>query len=60
MDCAVKNDFPAGRLINAGDEIEGGRLARAVRTNETDEFVAPNLQIQLRHRRESAEADRRT
>ena len=52
-----KGNFPAGRLINAGDEIEHGRFARAVRADEPDEFVAPDLQIQFRHRRQSAEAD---
>jgi hypothetical protein len=45
------------RLINAGDEIERGRLARAIRADEPDQFVAPDLQIQFRHRRQAAEAD---
>ena len=54
---AVERNFALRRLINAGDKIEHRRLARAIRADEPDQFVAPDLQIQFRHRRQSAEAD---
>ena len=51
-------DGALGRLINAGDKVEDGRFARAVRADEADEFALADAQVQLRNSREPAEADR--
>ena len=47
----VEKNCSAGRLIDAGDQIKRGGFARPVGTDEGDEFAAPDLQIQFRHRR---------
>jgi hypothetical protein len=54
---AGEPDFAFRGLINAGDEIEHGRLARAVRADQPDQIVRPNGQVQGGHGRQSAETD---
>ena len=38
-DLPAKRDRARGRLVDAGDHIEDGGLARAVRADEPDEFA---------------------
>ena len=53
----IEKNFPFGRLIDAGDEIENGGFAGAVGTDEADEFTFADLEIQGRDGSEAAEAD---
>src|SRR5690242_14850329 len=54
---AVEKDFAGGRLIDAGDQIEYRGLARTVRADQADQFVAPDFQIQIRYGGQPAETD---
>ena len=55
---AANVDLPFGRLVDAGEHVEHGRLPGTVRTDQTDQLVRLNGQIEVRHRRQAAEADR--
>src|SRR5436190_19004235 len=54
----VELDFPLGRLIDTGDQVEGGGLPGAIRTNQSHEFLFADRQVQRRDRRQPAESDR--
>ena len=45
--CRQKLNRAFGRLINTGDEIEHGGFARAIRADESDQFVFADMQVQL-------------
>ena len=51
-------DLARGRLIDSGDHVENGGLARAVRTDEPDQLTLADAQAHLADGRQSAEADR--
>src|SRR5207248_10903701 len=55
---AVEKDFTRAGLIDAGDEVEDGGFARAVRADQTDQLMAADFQVEVRHRRQSPETDR--
>src|SRR5712691_8617021 len=46
----------AGGPVNAGDDVEQRRLARAVRADEAEDRAAPHLQIERVQRHQAAEA----
>ena len=54
----TKRNRPLGRLVNPGDEVEDGGLARAVGPDEAEELLGLNLKVQRVDRREPAEPDR--
>src|SRR5271169_2633329 len=54
----VKKKSAVCRLINSGDEIEHRGFACAVRTNQADQFIASDLQIQIRYGGQSTETNR--
>ena len=53
----VEEDAPAGGPINAGDQIEDGGLARAVRADEADQFARADAEVETRHGLQPAELD---
>src|SRR5205085_604889 len=53
----LETDFAFARLIDSGDQIENGGLAGAVWTDQSDQFLFPDGQVQRRHRRQAAEPD---
>ena len=55
---AADVDLPLGRLVDAGEHVEDRRLAGAVRTDQADQLVRLDGEIEMRHRRQAAEADR--
>jgi hypothetical protein len=55
---AIERNVSRGGLINAGDEIEHRGFARAVRANQPDQIIAPDFEIEFRHRRQATEANR--
>ena len=50
-----EKDFALSGLIDSGDQIENGGLTGAVRTDQSDQFLIPDGQVQRRHRRQPAE-----
>src|SRR5439155_20564621 len=52
-----KTDLAFGGPIHAGDEVEDGGLAGAIRPDETDQFALAHLQVQRGNRGETAEPD---
>src|SRR6266567_1221147 len=52
---AFKSDGAGGRVINAGDNVKNSRLARAIRTDEAEEVIRADLQIECRNGREPTE-----
>src|SRR5207302_1843578 len=50
----------AGGPVNAGDDVEQRRLARAVRADEAGDRAAPHLQIERIERQQAAEAHAET
>ena len=56
-DVALIEAHAAGaRPVDAGDEIEGRRLARPIRADERDDLAATDVEIDVVHRHEAAEA----
>ena len=55
---AVDVDSAVGRFVNAGDHVERRRLACTVRSDQTDDFIFADLQIQIVHRDDPAELHR--
>ena len=55
---AIDIDSAVGRFVNAGDHVERRCLACAVRSDQTDDFIFADLQIQIVHRDDSAELHR--
>ena len=58
--CAVplEVNLAGGRLVDAGQQVEDRRLARAVRTDQTVDFALPDVHVQLVDGDETAEANR--
>ena len=55
---AVQPDRAAVRAVNAGDDIERRRLARAVGTDQAGKFAAVQREIEIRQGFQTAELDR--
>src|ERR1051325_7672563 len=55
---AVELDGPAARRVNARDGIERGRLAGAVRADQTDQFALIEREVKVRDRAQSSELNR--
>src|SRR6185436_14476545 len=53
---AVENDLPFGRSIDATDDIDQGRLAGAVRSDDRADLVVADAQGYIRQRVEDAKA----
>src|SRR4029079_8403210 len=51
-------DVALGRLVDAGDEVEQRRLARAVRPDHAHDLALVDVEVELRHARETAERHR--
>src|SRR5262249_44361060 len=54
---AADPDLPVGRLVDPGEEIEGRRLAGAVRSDEPLQVSLADLQVEASERAQSAELD---
>ena len=54
---SVEGDLAFGRLIDAGDHVEDGGLARAVGADEADQLALADFQAHVADRRQAAEAD---
>jgi hypothetical protein len=54
---SVESYFAVSWPIYPGNEIENSRLAGAVRTDQPDQFVFADLQVQRRDRRQPTESD---
>src|SRR5581483_9605299 len=52
---AVEDDATRGRLVDAGDHVEEGRLAGAVRTDQRDDRAARDREVDVVDRDEPAE-----
>src|SRR5688572_16508134 len=53
---AVETNLAFVSGIRAGDDVEGRTLARAVRPDHAEDFASPQLECELRHGRQAAEA----
>jgi hypothetical protein len=57
---AVEQDAPLGRLLEAGDHAQSGRLAASRRAQHREELTARDVELHLAYGREVAEALRDT
>jgi len=55
---ALEQDAARGGPQNAGQAIEEGAFARAVRPDDGADFITPDLEVDAIERRQAAEADR--
>src|ERR1700744_922493 len=55
--CAAIGDAAVRRRQKAGDDVEGGGLAGAVRPDEADDLAFVDGKVQVRQRYEAAEVD---
>src|ERR1700730_11732152 len=53
---AVKHDVAAGRLVEAGDEVEHGRLTGAIGSDHGEDLAGLDGQVQVVDRDQSTEA----
>ena len=55
---AADFDRAVARFVDAGEDVEHRRLSRAVRSDETDQLMRPDGEIEIGDGRESAKTDR--
>src|SRR5262249_51197116 len=55
-----EQDVARARLVDAGDHVEDGCLARAVRPDQANDLPLANAEVQFRQRPQAAEGQRKT